>query len=137
MEDPALYQTDVYRGKAVDFIRRRSGPGRPFYLSVAFLAPHAEVRAGRPAGGPPCGPAPRHRGKFVSKPLPRPRSFNEADVSDKPAYIRNQATVIGPRRIATITRNFQARQEALLSVDEAVRQIVARCAPPASWPTPT
>ena len=124
VEDPALYQTDVYRGKAVDFIRRRSGPGRPFYLSVAFLAPHSEVRGGRPASGPSVRPAPRHRGRFVSKPLPRPRSFNEVDVSDKPAYIRNQAFLLGPRRIATITRNFQTRQEALLSVDEAVQQIV-------------
>ena len=125
VEDPALYQTDVYRGKAVDFIRRRSGPGKPFYLSVAFLAPHSEARLGRPANGPSVRPAPRHKGRFVSKPLPRPGSFNELDVSDKPAYIRNQAPLLGPRRIATITRNFQARQEALLSVDEAVQQIVS------------
>ena len=125
VEDPALYQTDVYRRKAEDFIKRRSGPGKPFYLSVAFLAPHSEARLGRPAGGPSLRPAPRHKGRFANKPLPRPRSFNEADVSDKPPFIRNQATLIGPRRQATITANFRARQEALLSVDEAVRGIVS------------
>ncbi len=46
-------------------------------------------------------------------------------MSDKPPFIRNQATLIGPRRQATITTNFRARQEALLSVDEAVRGIVS------------
>jgi arylsulfatase A-like enzyme len=123
VEDPALYQTDVYRSKAVDFIRRRSGPGRPFYLSVAFLAPHSEARVGRPASGPSVRPAPRHSGRLANTPLPRPPSFNEADASDKPAYIRN-ARRIGPIRINTITRNFRARQESLLSVDHAVREIV-------------
>ncbi len=125
VEDPALYQTDVYRGKAVDFIKRRSGPGRPFYLSVAFLAPHSEARLGRPASDPSLRPAPRHKGRFANKPLPRPRSFNEADLSDKPSYLRDQALPLGPRRFATITRNFRARQEALLSVDEAVQAIVS------------
>ncbi len=73
-QNPALYQTDVYRAKAEDFIRRRSGPGKPFYLSVAFLAPHSEAAARRTARGNP-RPAPRHQGRFANKPLPvRPRS---------------------------------------------------------------
>ncbi|GAB2785719.1 sulfatase [Streptomyces daliensis] len=43
VEDPDLYQTDVYRDKAADFIKRKSAEGKPFFLDVAFLAPHGEL----------------------------------------------------------------------------------------------
>ena len=69
-------------------------------------------------------PAPRHRNRFASEPLPAPASFNEADVSDKPTGIRNRA-VIGPARINAIRENYQQRLESLLAVDEAIRDIVA------------
>lgn len=121
VEDPALYQTDVYRSLAVDFIRRRAPERRPFYLSVAFLAPHAE--AGRKASQSAIRPAPRHVGTFAAAALPSPASFDEADVSDKPAFIRTTPplTAVQVRRI---TRNFRARREALLAVDEAIEAIV-------------
>lgn len=122
VEDPALYQTDVYRQKAVDFIRRRAGTGRPFYLSVAFLAPHAE--AGQRRRDVSVRSAPRHRGRFASTPLPRPASFDEADVSDKPSFIRS-APRLTARQILRITRNYRARQEALLAVDQAVEAIIS------------
>ena len=121
VEDPALYQTDVYRAKAVDFIRRRAGQGRPFYLSVAFLAPHAESARKRREIS--VRPAPRHRGRFASEPLPRPPSFDEADVSDKPSFIRS-ALRLTAAQVRRIGRNYRARQESLLAVDEAVEAIV-------------
>lgn len=43
VEDPKLYQTDVYRDKAADFIKRKSAEDKPFFLDVAFLAPHGEL----------------------------------------------------------------------------------------------
>ncbi len=125
VQDPALYQTDVYRAKAEDFIQRRSGPGKPFYLSVAFLAPHAEGGQSAATGGS-VRPAPRHKGRFATKPLPSPPSFNEADITDKPRLLRNQLLPLRPRQIQNITTNFRARQESLLSVDEAVRAIVEK-----------
>ena len=69
-------------------------------------------------------PAPRHRNRFASEPLPAPASFNEADVSDKPTGIRNRA-LIGPARVNGIRENYQQRLESLLAVDEAIRDIVA------------
>ena len=121
VEDPALYQADVYRSKAVDFIHRRSGPGKPFYLSVAFLAPHGEITPAR--GQVSVRSAPRHRGKFATKPLPRPPSFNEADMTDKPPAMRNRA-LLTPGQVNAITRDYRARQESLQAVDEAVDAIV-------------
>lgn len=122
VEDPALYQTDIYRQKAVDFIRRRAASGRPFYLSVAFLAPHAE--AGQLPREVSVRSAPRHRGRFAAMPLPRPASFDEVDVSDKPSFVQ-AAPRLTAQQIRRITRNFRARREALLAVDQAVEAIVS------------
>ncbi len=122
----ANYQTDVYGRKAVELIRRLAPATQPFFLSVAFLAPHSggprDTDDPRNQSTP--SPAPRHRNRFASEPLPMPPSFNEADVADKPAGIRNRA-LIGPARINGIRENYQQRLESLLAVDEAIRDIVA------------
>jgi N-acetylglucosamine-6-sulfatase len=122
----ANYQTDVYARKAVDIIRRHAPSAQPLFLSVAFLAPHSggPRDADDPANQATPSPAPRHRNRFASEALPTPPSFNEADVSDKPAAIRN-LTPIPPARINGITENYRQRLESLLSVDEAIRDILA------------
>jgi N-acetylglucosamine-6-sulfatase len=122
----AGYQTDVYAAKAVDVIRRRAPLARPFFLWVAFLAPHSGEPAdpddpGAGVGSP--SPAPRHRNAFASEPLPTPPSFNEADVSDKPPGIRDRF-LLPPERIAAIRENYQQELESLLAVDQAVSRIV-------------
>jgi N-acetylglucosamine-6-sulfatase len=122
--DHGSYQADVYTAKATDFIRRRA-PGGPFFLNVAYLAPHAG--GPREPGDPPrMGtpvPAPRHVNRFANEPLPRPPSFNELDVSDKPSFIRNRP-LLRPGRINAIQENYQQRLESLLAVDEGVAAIV-------------
>lgn len=122
----ANYQTDVYGRKAVELIRRLAPATQPFFLSVAFLAPHSggPRDADDPGNQATPSPAPRHRNRFASEPLPAPPSLNEADVSDKPAGIRNRA-LIRPARINGIRENYQQRLESLLAVDEAIRDIVA------------
>lgn len=140
VEDPELYQTDVYADKAVDFIERRSGKGAPFFLSVAFVAPHSETpgiyrmlgpdaqrwhgkrpRKARIEPGP--RPAPRHRGRLADLELPRSPAFDEADVSDKPWFIRDYPRLTGKAE-AAIERSHRQRLESLLAVDEAVEKIV-------------
>jgi N-acetylglucosamine-6-sulfatase len=123
--DAASYQTDVYAGKAVGLVKRLAPSSRPFFLSVAFLAPHAGGPQGpedEDVGGTP-EPAPRHRHAFDSEPLPRPPSFDEADVSDKPIGIRNRKRLTA-NQISDITERYRQRLESLLAVDEAVRSIV-------------
>src|SRR6266511_2821799 len=121
---PSCYQTDVYRDKADEIIRRRAPEG-PFFLWVAFLANHS--------GGPrdpddPVGlatpvPAPRYNDRFAGTPLPQPPNYNEADVSDKPAGIRRRP-LINARVQAAIQENWQQRRETLLAVDDAVASIL-------------
>jgi N-acetylglucosamine-6-sulfatase len=123
-EDPRLYQTDVYRDKAVDFIERRAPSRRPFFLSVAFLAPHHENGAVRAITGQLVRPAPRHARTLARAPLPTPPGFAERDRSDKPRFLRHrpQLTAAGVSRIA---EQFRERRGSLLAVDEAVEAIVA------------
>ena len=121
---PSCYQTDVYRDKANEIIRRRAAQG-PFFLWVAFLGDHSGAPR-EPDDPPQLGtpvPAPRHHDALKGTPLPQPANFNEADVSDKPRVIR-QRPLLNARRIAAIQENWQQRRETLMSVDEAVASIV-------------
>jgi N-acetylglucosamine-6-sulfatase len=121
---PSCYQTDVYRDKADEIIRRRAPQG-PFFLWVAFLGNHSGAPP-EPDDPPQLGtpvPAPRHHDALKGTPLPQPPSFNEADVSDKPQVIKRRP-LLTARRIAAIQENWQQRRETLLSVDEAIASIV-------------
>ncbi|MCE3265826.1 MAG: sulfatase [Solirubrobacterales bacterium] len=122
--DPATYQTDVYAVKAEDFINRRAPKGKPFYLSVAPLAPHGEAMGVCNCAGDNPRAAVRHQGRFASEPVPRPPSFNEADVSDKPAGIQ-ALTPINATQRAAIDDRYRARLESLLAVDEMVGRMVS------------
>ena len=122
----ANYQTDVYNRKAVDLVRRLAPSSKPFFLSVAFLAPHSggPRDSDDPANPASPSPAPRHRNAFANQPLPAPPSLNEADMSDKPAAMRRRALLTNAR-LNAIRENYQQRLESLLAVDEAVRDILS------------
>jgi N-acetylglucosamine-6-sulfatase len=122
---PQNYQADVYTAKAVDVVRRLAPRSEPFFLSVAYLAPHSggPRESDDPANQATPVPAPRHRNRFANEALPQPASFNEADVSDKPAVVRNRR-LLPARRIAGVTENYRQRLESLLAIDEGVAAIV-------------
>ena len=122
----ANYQTDVYNRKAVELVRRLAPSSKPFFLSVAFLAPHSggPRDSDDPANPASPSPAPRHRNAFANQPLPAPPSLNEADMSDKPAAMRNRPLLTNAR-LNAIRENYQQRLESLLAVDEAVRDILS------------
>jgi arylsulfatase A-like enzyme len=96
-------------------------------MSVAWLAPHAggPRDLDDPPGLATASPAPQYRNAFALTPLPRPASFNEADMSDKPLALQGLPR-LGPKRTAKIQEAYQQRLEALLSVDDAVASIVAK-----------
>ena len=92
----------MYAEKALDLIRRRTPQVRPFFLWLAFLAPHSGGCGSREILSSPLPvPAPRHRDHFAAEPLPAPPSLNEADVSDKPVGIRSRP-LLRPGRVAQI-----------------------------------
>jgi len=124
---PADYQTDVIGSRAVEIIRRRAASTQPFFLWVAFLAPHSgapreaddDQRPGNQRVASPAV-ADRHRNRFATEPVPRPPSYNEADVSDKPAATVRNRRPLGPETMAAVDENYRQRLESLLAVDEAV-----------------
>jgi len=123
-QDPRFYSTDFTGRRSAQIVERLAPAAQPFFLSVAFLAPHTggPRELGDPLVGTPAV-APRHRGLFAAEPLPRPASFNEADVSDKPAPMRRSR--LGARAVSEIEQMYRQRLESLVAVDEAVERIVA------------
>jgi N-acetylglucosamine-6-sulfatase len=99
------YSTDVLAADASAFIRATPDT-TPLFLLFTPNAPHA-----------PATPAERHRASFAELDKWNPPSYNEADVSDKPAYIQSSSP-IG-------TQEFRRNQyRTLLAVDDAVERIV-------------
>jgi N-acetylglucosamine-6-sulfatase len=106
---PRDYSTDVLRRQAVAFIRGVP-QGTPFFLVVTPYAPHGPSLA-----------APRHEGVFASAPVWLGSAVNEADVSDKPAYISGRPV----RSVPEVRRRTRDQWETLLAVDELVSRIMA------------
>jgi arylsulfatase A-like enzyme len=118
------YQTDVLTKKAVGFIRRRAAGDAPFFLSVAYLAPHHESGKTQRLTGKLVRPAPRHRGAFSSMQLRKQPSFNEGDIGDKPSFLGRFNRPISARREAAILKRTRERWESLLAVDDGVKAII-------------
>jgi arylsulfatase A-like enzyme len=104
----ADYSTDVLGGRAVSFIRDTPA-ATPLFLYFAPYAPHD-----------PFTPPARYVGTVPVTSSWRPPNFNEADVSDKPAWLRTLAMQDG----ATLDRVWASQAGTLRAVDDAVQRIV-------------
>ena len=124
-KEPRDYITRVINRRAAGMVREYAPRRRPLYLQVDHRAPHTE--AGVDSGGP-CGglvpPDPRDAAAFQAAPLPRPPSFDEEDVSDKPSFIRDLPR-LDPTTTATIELRYRCTLASLLAVDRGVAKIVA------------
>lgn len=106
------YMTDVLARKASDFIQRTSQADTPFFMYLSTYAPHVPVK-----------PAKRHETMFPELTAPRTESFNEQDVSDKPAGIRFDP-LLSAEEIATLDLNYRLRVQAMQAVDEMIAQLI-------------
>ncbi len=107
------YLTDVLAGHARAVVLRSLDLGQPFFLYFAPYVPHT-----------PATPAPRHAQLFAGVTAPRTPSFNEADVSDKPALIANLPP-LGALEILEIDGQYRRRLRSLQAVDEALADLIA------------
>lgn len=101
------YLTDVLARKAEDLLRRSGGT--PFFLLLTPYAPHH-----------PATPAPRHDRLFAGAQVPRTPSFNEEDVSDKPA----PRSSLSGSEIADIDSLYRSRLQSMQAVDEMIARVV-------------
>jgi len=110
---------DVLSEKASDYVERTAGADppfftadRPFLMWIGTKAPHQ-----------PATPAPRHEDELEGVELPRPPSFDEEDVSDKPRWIRDNSA-LGPNRVGYMEELHRKRLQSMLAVDDMVGDLV-------------
>jgi N-acetylglucosamine-6-sulfatase len=120
------YSPDV-TGKITENLVRREGKRRkPFFIWWSVAAPHREdvstTLMGRP--GPDPRPAPRYAEKSKSYTLPRPPSFNEADLSDKASNMQSAARPMSEEQIAQLQLDYEGRAGSLLAVDDHVAKLI-------------
>jgi N-acetylglucosamine-6-sulfatase len=102
----ADYSTDVLAGKADAFIR--SAPtSQPFFLLFGPYAPHL-----------PAIPPTRYLNALSGVQVPHSPNWNEADVSDKPSWVR-QLSATG-----TADAIYRKQLRMLLAVDDGIKKIL-------------
>ena len=117
---PRDYQTNVVGRMGSRFIEQSAGD-QPFFLWASFFAPHGESLPGDERWNP--RPAPGDGRRYRDAPLPRPPSFDERDVSDKPAFAAG-AKRISRARVDDLRWRHRSRLAALHSVDHEVGRLL-------------
>ena len=109
---PEDYSTRVLAARALRFLEAE--PERPFFLLLAPRAPHG-----------PATPDPLDAGVFKDRELPLPPSYDEADVSDKPGWVRENGR-LRPQERERIEVLRRRQLEALLGLDRAIATVLDR-----------
>lgn len=111
------YHSDSMSMQAAEHIRQSGN--RPFYLQIDYHAPHGDSR-------PPAGPEPavRHYDSAIKTPGPRPPGYNEADVSDKPWFLRYDTPRLTRGEVTQLATEHRKAIESLRSVDDGVKRII-------------
>jgi N-acetylglucosamine-6-sulfatase len=123
------YLTRVLNKSAVQLVRRYAPRAQPFFLQFDQFAPHAGpgVKKGPCAGDDTADPDPKDFGQFAAEPVPRPPSFDEEDISDKPSFIRKVGRIT-ERRLKEITERYRCALASLRAVDRGVAAVDAALA---------
>ena len=106
------YGTDVISNEAQSFIDTSAQSGGPFFAYIAPIAPHYPIKA-----------APRDLNTYDGPKAPRPPSFDEAHVSDKPPWIRSLPK-LSASQIAQLDARQEDRAETLQALDDLVEGVV-------------
>jgi N-acetylglucosamine-6-sulfatase len=109
---PQAYMTDVLSRKAAAFIQQTATQPRPFFLFVATYAPHQ-----------PATPAPRHADAFPGARAPRLPSYDEADVSDKPAWVQSRP-LLPPAAKNRMDMLYRKRLQYMLAVQDLIENVI-------------
>jgi N-acetylglucosamine-6-sulfatase len=106
-----VHDTDLLGEKAVRFIRGHKNDDDPFFAYIATNAPHTPAYVPK-----------RHEGMFSDRSLPRPPSFNEKDVSDKPKVVRRPEP--SHTEIKDLGEEYRKRLASLQSVDGMIGDLI-------------
>jgi N-acetylglucosamine-6-sulfatase len=116
------YSTDVFTARAARFIRNPSP--KPFFLWLAYNAPHdSHLSSPHCDSFDPLPPDEAAYLRYDRLHLPRPPSFNEADVSDKPRAISSLPTLDAPH-VGYVARRYRCTAATLSEVDKGVSRLM-------------
>ena len=126
-ENPKDYSPDVTAKVTKGLIEDQAKKKDPFFIFWSPAAPHREDVAVALMGRP--GPDPRPPVRFADDvaelELPRPPNFNEEDISDKSANLKNAApSPMSEDAIASLEEDYQGRIGSLMAVDQRVGDLV-------------
>lgn len=116
--DAGEYRTDVEFDLAVDAINTADAHNRPFFVMLAPKAPHRDANGDHPVPSRHSDLSP----EFTNSP-----AFNEADVSDKPTWLRERYP--NPWHQAQLDKFETEHQQVLAqmrAVDEGMKTVVDR-----------
>jgi N-acetylglucosamine-6-sulfatase len=128
------YNTSVLTRLSKRLIERSAQRDKRFFLWLSYTAPHfgfgrddaASRRCGSVPHGQPAGqtavPAPADATAFAHARLPRPPSFDEADMRDKPRFLRRKPLKHGD--LSEMQTDYRCRLASLLAVDRSVAELV-------------
>jgi arylsulfatase A-like enzyme len=118
------YTTRIINREARDFIRDSAAVDRPFFLSVAHIAPHTtNFHPGKKCGSGAALAEPKFYRHFRDEPLPTPRSFNERKIRDKPAWVDFRDRLGAGKRRA-LRKAWRCALAAAGSVDRGVAGLI-------------
>jgi len=121
------YATDEFTERALQFLREQKDSAEPFFLWLSYWAPHDAARSS-PVDPRPGFTVPARRHTYISVPaLLKKPSFNEKDVSDKPAIVR-RAEPFNSEFSEKLNMRYQLRLRSLLAVDEGIERMFVELA---------
>jgi arylsulfatase A-like enzyme len=118
------YSTDVFTRRAREFIQTSSRRPRPFFLWLSYNAPHPEHHQSDYCGHN--DPQPATEAAYLHEadtPLPHPPSFNEADVSDKPATVEPLVPITAAKE-AELAERYRCTVASMREVDLGVDRVM-------------
>jgi arylsulfatase A-like enzyme len=117
------YLTGILGRMSARLVSRYARDRRPFYLQVDHFAPHVDGSSpGRCDGA--AVPDPADGDLFASEQAPRPPSFGEPDVGDKPEFIQ-KLPGFDQAQIDEVDRLYSCAVGSLAAVDRAVAELMA------------
>jgi arylsulfatase A-like enzyme len=115
--------THVLNRTAVRMVRRYAPKGHPFYLQLDQRAPHmAHHRDPHGRCGQAPMPVPADERLFRNERLPKPPSFNEENMRDKPSFLR-AAPKVGSLERRKIRKHWRCALASLHGVDRGVKKV--------------
>ena len=116
----ANYMINVLYDKADNFIKRSVATDDPFFLYIAPFTPHG-----------PATPAPKYESLINNTswlnahPFPQDASFNEADISDKPSWLKENVGLLQEDTIVTMTNAYHRRVISMYGVEDLIENLIA------------